>query len=257
KATAPAPQIGEAALRAAAAGQDEAVTGQTRASEPGAAMAVAGAPAAASARFVRNRTQEDLKAPVRVTTADRPAPPKIAIPGVEKPLTEIKEGEEAMRLSPLFSEARGQGQTSQSAAAFVSVRGDHGASVMRQMVAVSGQLQDGPVELRLNPEELGRVRMHMVASDQGIVLHITSERPETLDLMRRNIDQLHRELSSLGYARVDFTFGQQGGNSGFGAGTGPDSGASANATARLASEDPSNAPLTPLSAARDGLDIRL
>ena len=98
---------------------------------------------------------------------------------------------------------------SQALATVHPSRSDHAQAVVRQMTEALGQTRNGSVELSLNPEELGRVRMSMASTEHGLVMHITSERPETLDLLRRNIDQLHRDLSDLGYTRVDFTFGDQ------------------------------------------------
>lgn len=67
---------------------------------------------------------------------------------------------------------------------------------------------DKPIELALNPAELGRVRMVMTPQDTGIVVTITAERGDTLDLMRRNIDDLGRSLNDLGFADVSFEFSQ-------------------------------------------------
>ncbi|MGB7240575.1 MAG: flagellar hook-length control protein FliK, partial [Sulfitobacter sp.] len=76
----------------------------------------------------------------------------------------------------------------------------------RQMAEAIRQLPGGPVELALNPEELGRVRLSIATSEAGIVVNVLAERPETLILMRRNIDQLAAEFHSLGYGQIDFSF---------------------------------------------------
>lgn len=62
------------------------------------------------------------------------------------------------------------------------------------------------VEIALNPEELGRVRMALSPSDAGVTVLITSERPETLELMRRHIEQLSQEFQKLGYEQAHFEF---------------------------------------------------
>lgn len=179
------------------------------------------------------------------------------IVGRQNRLGEIADQADFAALSSNFPESRGTSLSASPAAPPPPARGEYAASVIRQMLEVTGQLQDGPVDLRLNPDELGRVRMHMVTSDQGILMHITSERPETLDLLRRHIDQLHRELSDLGYARVDFTFGQQGRETGSGAPGHP------SRTSDQASGDQQQAilaeatPSSPQLGARDRLDIRL
>ncbi len=153
------------------------------------------------------------------------------------------------------SDSRNAAQASHTPVAPHALRSDQAATVLRQMFEVTGKLQDGPVELRLNPEELGRVRMHMVSVDQGMVMHITSERPETLDLLRRHIDQLHRELSDLGYSRVDFTFGRHGGDSG--PGNAPRDARQPDPAAGDTATEIETLRQTPLTAARDGLDLRL
>ena len=77
------------------------------------------------------------------------------------------------------------------------------------------------VELTLNPQELGRVRISLSHQDAGLAMSITAERGETVDLMRRHIDQLAREFRDLGYGDVSFSFGQSG-QGRHGPGTGPE-----------------------------------
>jgi len=67
---------------------------------------------------------------------------------------------------------------------------------------------DGPVEVTLSPEELGRVRMMVTQSDGGVTIQFNAEKPETLDAMRRNIDDLAAELGDLGFSDMTFSFGQ-------------------------------------------------
>lgn len=64
-------------------------------------------------------------------------------------------------------------------------------------------------ELVLDPKELGKVRLQMVSDDRAITLHLMAERPETLDLLRRNIETLEQEFRDLGFDDVTFTFGEQ------------------------------------------------
>ncbi|WP_299968590.1 flagellar hook-length control protein FliK [uncultured Roseobacter sp.] len=78
----------------------------------------------------------------------------------------------------------------------------------RQMAEALQRLPDRPVEVSLNPRELGRVRMNIMAAEAGITVQITAERPETLDLMRRNIDQLGQEFKALGYENINFAFNE-------------------------------------------------
>lgn len=66
----------------------------------------------------------------------------------------------------------------------------------------------GTVEISLSPEELGRVRLRLHPSETGLNVTITADRPETLDLMRRNIDMLAREFLEIGYQGAEFDFAQ-------------------------------------------------
>ena len=89
-------------------------------------------------------------------------------------------------------------------------------AVAVQLAEVARGLPDGPVELTLNPEELGKVRMSLSAAETSIAVALTIERPETADLMRRHLDMLEVEFRALGYQDIAFSFAggdaqQQGG----------------------------------------------
>jgi flagellar hook-length control protein FliK len=78
----------------------------------------------------------------------------------------------------------------------------------RQIAEAMQRLPDKPVELSLNPRELGRVKLSISMNELGITVNVVAERPETLDLMRRNIDQLGREFQSIGYENINFAFSE-------------------------------------------------
>lgn len=78
-----------------------------------------------------------------------------------------------------------------------------------QLAEAVARFADSPVELTLAPEELGRVRLTLSTTEAGLVLAVSAERPETLDLMRRNIDQLARDFREIGFAEMSFSFTQQ------------------------------------------------
>ncbi|ALG88988.1 MULTISPECIES: flagellar hook-length control protein FliK [Actibacterium] len=82
------------------------------------------------------------------------------------------------------------------------------AAVTSQLVEVIRQAPDGPVELTLRPEELGRLRITLTPQESGMIVSIQAERGETGDLLRRHIDLLDQELSDLGYTDIRFDFGQ-------------------------------------------------
>jgi flagellar hook-length control protein FliK len=68
------------------------------------------------------------------------------------------------------------------------------------------------VDLMLNPAELGRVRISLSPGDAGLTVQIIADRPETLDLMRRNIDLLAQDFQNIGYDATDFAFAQHQGD---------------------------------------------
>ncbi|WP_161635611.1 flagellar hook-length control protein FliK [Actibacterium mucosum] len=85
------------------------------------------------------------------------------------------------------------------------------ASPMPVAAQVSSALSSSAsdvIELTLQPEELGRVRLSLNPSDAGISVAVTAERAETLDLIRRHLDQLSQDLRQQGYRDVRFEFGQ-------------------------------------------------
>ncbi|WP_169052640.1 flagellar hook-length control protein FliK [Pseudooceanicola onchidii] len=128
---------------------------------------------------------------------------------------------------------------------------DLAARVADQVAQVARHLPGGPVEIALSPEELGRVRMQLTTSDTGLTLMITAERPETLDLMRKNIDLLADQYRDLGYGTLDFAFGQETADQrGSGGGGNP------------FGDTPANEPVeqvqrSVLKTAKSGMDIRI
>ncbi len=147
------------------------------------------------------------------------------------------------------------GGLSAPAPAQAQPRTDHAASVMRQLAdAMAGghTATEDTIELRLSPDELGSVRFRMVQGEHGLTMNIAADRPETLDMLRRNIDQLSRYLSDLGYSSTGFTFGDgQAGNQSGGSRSMP---LTTQDLSQLA--DPADT-APPLSIASGGLDLRI
>ncbi len=77
------------------------------------------------------------------------------------------------------------------------------AQQMAEAVAAKG---DRNIEIALSPEELGRVKMRLSASESGMTVMITTERPETGDLMRKHINELAEEFRRMGYENIAFEF---------------------------------------------------
>ena len=67
--------------------------------------------------------------------------------------------------------------------------------------------QPTSLELSLSPEELGKVRLLMTPEGDKVRIVIQAERPETLELLRRNTESLASELRQYGYASTSFNFG--------------------------------------------------
>jgi len=83
--------------------------------------------------------------------------------------------------------------------------------VAQQLAAAVAQGATETTQISLNPEELGRVRITLTTAEGGLLVSILAERPETADLMRRNIDALMKEFSDLGYDNPTFSFDGQDG----------------------------------------------
>lgn len=127
--------------------------------------------------------------------------------------------------------------------------------IARQMAEALQRLPDRPVEIALNPRELGRVRMSISAAETGITVSMIAERPETLDLMKRNIDQLTVEFESIGYSNINFAFAEGEAQTGF---TDPKD-ADSDAAPAVITLEMQDDDLPSLSQVRisDGVDIRL
>ncbi len=87
-------------------------------------------------------------------------------------------------------------------------------TLMAQQIAAA--LQDRstdpgqPLELALDPPELGRVRMHMAELAGVLTLTIHAERPETAELMRRHLDLLAQEFAEAGVDAPSVRISQDG-----------------------------------------------
>jgi len=129
--------------------------------------------------------------------------------------------------------------------------------IARQMAEALQKGTDGPVDVALNPEELGKVRMRISLQDGGIMINIFAERGETLELMRRNADLLSQEFKDLGFGSVNFGFdtsdGEMSDNS-----DDPSDKAHSNEPSKSTSTDASELSVSmPQTLVTQGVDIRL
>ncbi|GAA5074965.1 hypothetical protein GCM10023209_22570 [Roseibacterium beibuensis] len=86
-------------------------------------------------------------------------------------------------------------------------------------ISTAEQARETPLDLALDPPELGRVRLSVSEQGGTLTLAITADRPETVELMRRHLDVLQQEASRLGLdaLQVRLSQGGQPGHDGNGA----------------------------------------
>lgn len=127
-----------------------------------------------------------------------------------------------------------------------------------QITAALVSRPDGQVEISLSPDELGHLRLTLQPDSKDpdrVVVTLVFDRPDTLDLFRRNADQLADALRAAGYEAADLSFGHSGGQgprTDHPAESGQDSGATDSGQTLTAEASPSR------GHAPDGtLDLRL
>ncbi|MFN0024052.1 MAG: flagellar hook-length control protein FliK [Parvularculaceae bacterium] len=82
-------------------------------------------------------------------------------------------------------------------------------------IASVGPRDGGGIELRLDPPELGAVTIQFFEDDAGALrASVAADKAETLDLLRRNADALHRELARHGAGEFLLSFSQRRDDSG-------------------------------------------
>ncbi|MEM7237225.1 MAG: flagellar hook-length control protein FliK [Pseudomonadota bacterium] len=98
------------------------------------------------------------------------------------------------------------------------------SSVAEQIGFALSRLSGDKIEVLLEPRELGRVSMTVIASADTVTVQVTPERAETSDLMRRHVELLQRELSNAGFrgVTIDISSGQGQGQKAEQQGTAPE-----------------------------------
>lgn len=141
-----------------------------------------------------------------------------------------------------------------------SPRADQGRAIAVQIAEVLRVSGERAVELRLQPEELGRVSLTMSQEGGHLQITLLAERAETLEMMRRHIDLLGEELRRLGHGSVEFLFRDGAGQNRQGAPQTPGSGTPGESGNPTAPDPPPAATrLAPLGASglSGGMDIRM
>lgn len=78
--------------------------------------------------------------------------------------------------------------------------------IITQVADVVRTASDGRVEVTLRPEELGRLSLSFTNDGVTMTVALSAERPETLELIRRNLDIPAQDLSDLGFGSLNFDF---------------------------------------------------
>ena len=89
-----------------------------------------------------------------------------------------------------------------------------GQATIQQLAVAIRRSEGGEIEIALEPEELGKVRLTIAPHDTRVTVSVFVERPETLDLIRRHIDALTSDLRQQGYTEVALDFAQNRGQQG-------------------------------------------
>ena len=83
-------------------------------------------------------------------------------------------------------------------------------AISQQVVHVVVSHAEDRAELLLQPAELGRLRFEFTHRGDAVQVTIMAERPETMDLLRRNVDQLLGDLRTAGFSGSELSFGAWG-----------------------------------------------
>lgn len=130
------------------------------------------------------------------------------------------------------------------------------AAIPQLAGAIRGHPGRGEVEIRLDPPELGRVRIGIDIVDNGLRASLLADRAATGELLRSHGAVLIQHLQNAGFTEIDLQFGAspQGGQHRDGEGPAPGEAAPAAAGAGTGAPTRGFAPIAPSS---DGIDLRL
>ncbi|WP_224816471.1 flagellar hook-length control protein FliK [Hasllibacter sp. MH4015] len=130
-------------------------------------------------------------------------------------------------------------------------------AIAHQIAAAMADLgpETGPMELALDPPELGRLRLQITEVAGVLTLSIHADRPETVDLMRRHLDLLAQEFARSGLDAPSVRIAQDDGGGGNSARHGAPRGGDDADTNETAAPQPERTVLR--VTADGGLDIRV
>ncbi|MEO9457556.1 MAG: flagellar hook-length control protein FliK [Roseobacter sp.] len=141
-----------------------------------------------------------------------------------------------------------------------SARTEFPASIPRQ-IADSIQARivaEKTIEISLNPAELGRLKLSLSPAENGLVINVLAERVETLEIIKRNIQDLESVFAEQGHENLEFSFQQN--DQSFGRDNKPDlegSLASLDHTNENEISPVANVSANPLATVTSGIDMRV
>lgn len=81
-------------------------------------------------------------------------------------------------------------------------------SIVEQLNLAVSKRTNGALEIQLDPVELGKVRLQISPTEMGQRIIVTADRPEILDLLRKNEDVLAAEFAEQGFENSNLQFEQ-------------------------------------------------
>ncbi|MBV7380419.1 flagellar hook-length control protein FliK [Maritimibacter dapengensis] len=108
---------------------------------------------------------------------------------------------------PMGESGRNNAAQSSLVDAVTLARPETARHVVSQVADIVRMPADGRVEVTLRPEELGRLSLSFTQDAGTMNVSLSADRPETLELIRRNLDLLEQELRDMGFSNLAFDFG--------------------------------------------------
>lgn len=85
----------------------------------------------------------------------------------------------------------------------------HPPAILRQVADAVVTMKGDRLEIALSPEELGRVRLVVTGAERSAQVTVWVERPEVLELLRRNSGLLSEHFSDAGMSGAGFEFREE------------------------------------------------
>ncbi len=214
------PTSPETSVRPGSPAQQFPAGGSAMATMPEARTVVADAPPSPR----EARSEPDVRGPARTSAMPRGPGEAPVAPPVPGPVEATRSGSTATTLgagpgipesiSPLavaLADSAGadrSADTPRVAPDPGTARSDAARAPMQQIAEVVRRMPEGSFEVKLSPEELGRVRLTVTPSETGLAITIQAERSDTLELLRRYADTLIYDLAAEGFADTHLDFGR-------------------------------------------------